>query len=354
MARFLKKRGLTKGARPGSLILLGDQQTDRVHIHVMQYDEHSLEEKDVDSITEALSMIAGEKLTWINVFGIHDPAVISLIGKELGLDNLLLEDIMNTGHRPGFRQTEDHLFIIAKLLSYHPDNKQIAADQLSLVAGENYVITLQEKPGSHFEVVRNRIRGSKNRMYIHRPDYLAYALLDCVVDAYMDMIAEIGNSIDELEKEILGEPGKETARKIYRHRTELNYLRQIVLPFKELVMAFSKTGSTIVRQETREYIKDLYDHLIITHESVELYYSIVADQLEIYNAHISNKANEIMKVLTVFAAIFIPLTFIAGIYGMNFKYIPELEWENGYLYFWGMIVVIGLLLGLYFKRKKWL
>ncbi|MCF8346882.1 MAG: magnesium/cobalt transporter CorA [Bacteroidales bacterium] len=354
MARFIKRRGSVKGSRPGSLILIGEQHSKQVEINVIQFDQNTLAEKRVDTVDAALSMVEKEKLTWINIYGVHDPEVIAALGKRLDIDDLLLEDIMNTGHRPVFNQDEDQLYIIAKLLSFNQESRRIEADQLSLIVADHLLISLQEKPGTHFDMVRERIRKSRDRKRIIHPDYLAYALLDCMVDTYMDLLADIGSSIDAMEGRIFGNPDRETSREIYLHRTELNFLRQTVLPMKEVTFGFLKSASPVIRQETRDFITDLHDHVVITHESIEVYYSLVADQLDIYHSMISNRANEIMKVLTIFAAIFIPLTFIAGIYGMNFENIPELKWANGYLYFWLLIMAVGILLLIYFKRKKWM
>jgi magnesium transporter len=354
MARFIKKMGLRKGAKPGSLIFVGEQQTDRVVIRVMQYDANHLEEREVDTIEEALSLINENSMTWINIFGIHDPDVMATLGKRFDTDALLLEDMMNTDHRPKLSKDDNTLYIITKLLNFKEETGQVESDQLSLIAAKNVLVSLQEKPGTHFEAVRERIRRTRDRLRIIYPDYLAYALLDCMVDSYLDLLAEIGSSIDDLELEILEGTGKLTSQKIYRQRTELNFMRQVVLPLKELTFDLLKSDSPLIREETRGFIRDLYDHVVITLERIEVYFSIVADQKEIYNSMISSRANEIMKVLTVFAAIFIPLTFIAGIYGMNFENIPELKWTYGYFYFWGLIAVIGIGLMIYFKRKKWL
>lgn len=345
-----------RGTKPGSLIFIGDQKTERVSVNVMQYDRTELEEKKDVTIEEALSMINDTHMTWINVFGLHETELLMRIGEKLNVDELMLEDMLNTDHRSRFTYDEDEeqLLFIAKLLSQPVEGKKIDSDQLSIIAGKNYVITLQERPGAHFEAVRERIRKSKDRVRITHSDYLAYALLDCMVDAYLDIIAELGGTIDALEEEILEGAGKETSKNIYRLRTELNYLRRIVLPMKELTFAFLKSPSPLISEDTRQFITDLHDHVVITYESVEVYYSLVADQLDIYNSMISNRANEIMKVLTVFAAIFIPLTFIAGIYGMNFKKIPELEMDYGYLYFWILILLVAFGLIIYFRRKKWL
>jgi magnesium transporter len=345
-----------RGTKPGSLIFIGEQKTAQVTVNVMQYDREDLVEKSAVSIEEALSMIDDRHMTWINVFGLHDTGLLSKIGERLNVDELMLEDMLNTDHRTRFTYDEEdkQLYFIAKLLSQSAGNQQIESDQLSIIAGKNYVVTFQERPGTHFEAVRDRIRKSKDRIRIIHSDYLSYALLDCMVDAYLHIIAELGEAIDALEKEVLEDPRKETSGNIYRLRTELNFLRRIVLPLKELTIGFLKSPSPLIGKDTREFITDLHDQVVITYESVEVYYSLVADQLDIYNSMISNRANEIMKVLTVFAAIFIPLTFIAGVYGMNFKKIPELELDFGYLYFWILILIVAIGLVIYFRRKRWL
>jgi magnesium transporter len=260
---------------------------------------------------------------------------------------------MNTDQRPKYETDQEHMIIISKFLVYNRDLKRLETDQVSFIAGKNYLVTFQERQGKHFESVRERIRTAPVRKLIIHPDYLTYALIDSVVDNYMEIIGEIGHEIEQLEEEVLHHPGKETVNKIYRYRSELNFLRKIILPHKEIAYDLLRTDSTMIRKETIAYIRDLQDHIVLSHEIIDTYLMLVTDQLNIFNANLSNKANEIMKTLTIFASIFIPLTFVAGIYGMNFKKIPELEWDYGYLFFWGLIFLIGLGLFLFFKRRKW-
>ncbi|MCF8226090.1 MAG: magnesium/cobalt transporter CorA [Bacteroidales bacterium] len=353
MARFFRQRTGMRGARPGTLLLIGDKKTEKVHISVMQFDHANLVEQEVADLDEALDMINDRTFSWINIYGIHDTEMISRLGQRLGIESLLLENILNTDHRPKFIAEEKLLVFITKLVTNDKESGQLQSDQLSIIAGDNFLLTLQERPGRHFDPVRQRIRASRDRTRINHSDYLAYALLDCVVDGYMDIIGELGNSIDTLEVEILDYSVRDTSEKIYRHRTEINFLRRIILPMKELTFNFLKSDSPIISDGTRIYMADLNEHILITHESIELYYNLVADQRDIHNSMISNRSNEIMQVLTVFAAFFIPLTFIAGIYGMNFEYIPELGLKNGYLYFWILVIVVAAVLTLYFRRKKW-
>ena len=356
MARFIKKITITKGTRAGSLILVGEQKLEKVRIRVMSYSNEDLIEKECDSLEEAFSCVGGQAMTWINVDGIHDPAIIAGIGKRFRISELLLEDFMNTDQRPIYQEDEssDQIFVITKLLSYSKEKKNIESDQFSLIAGKGYVLTLQEKVGTHFDPVRQRIRNAtNNRAQTVHSDYLAYALLDCMVDNYMEIISEVAELVEAMDKEVLQSPRKETINEIYRLRTEMSFFRKTVFPLKEISFAFLKSKSSLVRDETRAYLSDLHDHVLASNEAVETYQLMIMDQMNMYNAGISNKANEIMKTLTIFAALFIPLTFVAGIYGMNFEYIPELEWPLGYLFFWIIVLIIGGGLYLYFRRRKW-
>ena len=350
MPRFLKKR--TKGMKPGSLVLVGQQKQENVRIRVMSYDEGEVVQAECSTVQEAFSHIGGKDITWINVDGLHDPEVIWDIGKRFNLSELILEDFMNTDHRPLYQEEEDQIFIIAKLLSL-TSGKSIESDQFSLIAGAGYVLTLQEREGSFFEPVRQRILKAPKRELTLNPDYLAYALLDCMVDNYMEIIAEVGDQVEKIDEEVINQPRKETPNEIYRLRTELNYLRKNIFPLKEISFDFLKSKSGLIHDSSRAYLKDLYDHVIVSGEALDSYQLMIMDQMNTYNAGISNKANEIMKTLTIFAALFIPLTFIAGIYGMNFHYIPELSWKQGYLFFWILVFLVGGGLFLYFRRKKW-
>ena len=260
---------------------------------------------------------------------------------------------MNTDHRSRFEEKDEQLFVISKLLEYRQEDVKILSDQLSMVVSQNFVLTLQEQEGKHFESIRDRIRNSKNRGRIIHPDYLAYALMDCMVDGYIEIITQLGELIEKIDEEVLKNPRKETIEKLYAHRSEMNFLRRTILPLKEVSYNFQRSDSSLVREMTREYIKNLSDHVVASLEAIDSYQLMIMDQMNLYNAGLSNKANEIMKTLTIFAALFIPLTFLAGIYGMNFEVLPELKWRWGYLLFWVVAVLIGGGLLLYFRKRKW-
>ncbi len=355
MARFLKKRTNTRGTKAGSLILIGEQKLEKVRIRVMSFGKEDLIEKECGSLEEAFSYIGGKEMTWINVDGLHDPAIISGLGRRFSISELLLEDFMNTDQRPLYQEDEstNQIFVITKLLSYNKELKNIESDQFSLMAGQGYILTLQEKVGTHFDPVRQRIRNAPSRVLTTHSDYLAYALLDCMVDNYMEIISELAELIENVDKEVLRSPRKETINEIYRLRTEMNFLRKIIFPLKEISFAFLKSKSGLVQEGTRVYLSDLHDHVLSSNEALDTYQLMIMDQMNMYHAGISNKANEIMKTLTIFASLFIPLTFIAGIYGMNFEYIPELRWPLGYLFFWILVLMVGGGLFLYFRKRKW-
>ena len=353
MYHNIKRRLASKGKVAGSLIFIGEQKLDKVRIRAMIIDRETLVEKECNSFEEAYRLVGTGKMTWINIDGLHDPDVFSEIGTRLNVSALMLEDIMNTGHRPKIEEDENLTCIITKLLTLEKDKQKIDSEQFGLLVGNNYVLSFQERVGTYFESLRNRIRQAKVRVLSIYPDYLAYALLDCIVDSYMEIVGEIGNEIESLEQEVLQDPQQRTVEEIYRHRTEINILRKTIRPIREITTQIMKSESPRIRDAIKHYLSDLNDHVITLLEDVDSYQTINMDQFNMYNTGISNRANEIMKTLTIFASIFIPLTFVAGIYGMNFEIIPELHWKWGYLFFWGIISCVGVGFFIYFKRKRW-
>lgn len=352
MPRFIKLRTHAKGKVPGSLIFIGQKKEEKVRIRVMNYDKHTLEEAECKTIDEAFGFLDPAKMTWINIDGLHDPDIIGDIGEQFDISPLILEDIMNTDHRPKYELYDGYIYITAKLLNY-TENK-IESEQLSILFGKHFVVTFQERVGTHFEPLRERIRQAKVRIRSISPDYLAYALLDCMVDEYREVLGKLGTEIELLEEEVLKSPKKMTVEEIYRHRAEMNYLKKTIRPLIEITGSFIKTESSLIHKQTLDFYNDLNDHVVAAMDTIDSYQTMNMDQYNMYHMGISNRANDIMKTLTIFASIFIPLTFIAGIYGMNFEIIPELRWQFGYLFFWGLVLLFGSGLIIYFKRKKWL
>jgi magnesium transporter len=266
----------------------------------------------------------------------------------------LLEDVLNTGQRPKLDEFEDTFFVVVKMLRYDDDSDIVIAEQLSIVVGPSFVLTFQEQPGDVFEPVRERLRNGKGRIRGWGSDYLAYALLDSVVDSYIYIIEKIGEEVEELESEVLESVDPELIGEIGRLKREMSFLRKAVRPAREAILKLSKLDSDLIREATAPFLKDLVDISSQAAEAIETYREMLSDELNIYNSSMSHRMNDIMKVLTIFAAIFIPLTFIAGIYGTNFEYLPELHFRYGYFVLWGVLITVAGSMLYYFKKKGWL
>ena len=273
-----------------------------------------------------VNVVSNDHMTWINISGLQNTKLIADMGKAFDISSLFLEDILNTDQRPRFSEESDHLYIIAKSFYFGKDDGIVHMEQLSFIVGSHYLITIQETDANYFKDVKKRLYDGKTRIRSFGTDYLCYALLDTLVDSYI------------INLEIL----------------ELSYIRKNVRPFKEVTTRFINCDSPLINQNTYTYLHDLDDLVVQAQEAIEIYYSMVSDQINLYQTNIGNRQNDVMKVLTIFSTIFIPLTFIAGIYGMNFEYIPELKHHYAYFILWGIMVVITITMLLYFKRKKWL
>jgi magnesium transporter len=354
MARFIKDRIASKGQVPGSLILIGNQKMEHPVIKLMEYDAENLLEKELKSIEEAASCKDSEKVSWINIFGIHDLDLMKRLGEIFELHSMFLEDVLNTDQRPKYEEGDSYDAFILKMLKYDQETKRISSEQLTLILGKNYVLTLQEQTGDVFNPVRERIRIRKPSSRLMEPDYLAYAILDTLVDNYILIIESIGREIESLEERLFSDPDRSLVEEIYTFKTELSFLRKSVRPVKDLMGHLMKSENSLFQEKHQHFLRDLNDLVIQATDAIELYSGMISDHLNIYSTNVNNRINEVMKVLTIFASIFIPLTFIAGIYGMNFEYLPELTFKYSYFIFWGVVLCIGIGLLIYFKRKKWL
>ena len=354
MPKSLRRKSTKAGLPPGTLIHVGAPKTARVKVTIIDYDESNLQEKEVVKIDECYPFKEKSTVTWINVDGIHDVDVIDKIGKNYGIHPLLLEDIVNTEQRPKLDDFEDYLFLVLKMLSYDEKQHEIKIEQVSLVIGPNYVISFQEREGDVFDPVRDRIRRAKGKIRKMGADYLAYALLDAVVDGYFLILEKIGDRIESVEEDLISNPGAKTLQIIHYLKREMIFLRRSVWPLREVISGVSRKESTLIRESTGIFLRDVYDHTIQVIDTIETYRDMVSGMLDTHLSSISNRMNEVMKVLTIFAAIFIPLTFVAGIYGMNFSYMPELGWRWGYFVVLAIMATICISMLIYFKRKKWL
>ena len=350
MARFFKKREEIKGMSPCSLIFIGNKKVDHIRIRVIDYDGTQLKEDELKDIAEGAEFKRTNTVTWINVDGLHDLALMKEIGGTFDLHPLLMEDILNTGQRPKLEEFDNCLFLVLKMLRYDKEKQIIVSEQLSLVLGDAFLLTFQEQPGDVFEPVRERIRKQKARIRTSGIDYLAYALLDCVVQNYVFIVGRLGEQIEDLEEEVLKRSEPAVMEKINAYKHEMNFIRKSVRPAREAILQLSKLDTELIHGQTIPLLKDLQDLITQAAEAIDTYRDMFSDQLNLYNSVVGNRMNDIMKVLTIFAAIFIPLTFIAGIYGTNFEYLPELKFKYSYFIFWGVMLSVAIAMLIYFRR----
>ena len=352
---MLIKKGHKKvGLSPGTLVHIGDKKTDRTRITIIDYDEVQFQEQEIKTVDECFPFKDTPTVTWINIDGLHEIDVIERLGIHFNIHPLILEDIVNTGQRPKIEDFEDYIFVVIKMLSIDEEGNEINAEQISVLLGSNFVISFQERPGDVFDSIRERIRKGKGRIRKMGADYLAYALLDSVVDHYFIILESVGDRVESLEEDLVIHPVPETLQSIHHLKREMIFLRRSVWPLREVISVLERGESALIKQSTGIFLRDVYDHTIQVMDTIETFRDIVSGMLDVYLSSISNKMNEVMKVLTIIATIFIPLTFMAGVYGMNFKYMPELELHWAYPAAWIAMVTVGVVMVIYFKRKKWI
>lgn len=354
MARFINDRKQSYGKMPGSLIHLGTKKVDQTKLRVVHYTHDEIVEKESKTLDDCLSYISKDSVTWINIDGLHDAEMIQKLGKLFKIHDILLEDMLDTGQRPKITETDELLVVILKMLNYDEKMNKLNSEQITIILNETYLITLQEREGDLFDPIRERIRKGKGRARRKNADYLTYVLLDAIVDNYLIYIEMLGDFIEKNEPFIFAPiHQKGLMQKMYGHKTEINFLRKNIRPVKEIVSRLIENESDFLEDENLKYFRDLGDLVAQASDTIEIYQTMLNDQMLIYHANLDSKANEIMKVLTVFSAFFIPLTFIAGVYGMNFDFFPELHFKYGYLYVWILMIVIVLGLLVYFRKRKW-
>lgn len=355
MTRTLKRKSKKVGLSPGTLIYTGEKPAEKIKISVINYNETALVEKEVKNIEDCFSLINTSTNTWINIEGINDIRMIEKLGSTFGIHPLVLEDILNTDQRPKMNEYDNYLFIVLRMLTFNSEERMVNSEQVSLIFGRNFLISLQEKNGDIFDGVRERIRNSKGKIRKLGTDYLAYALIDSVVDGYFNILEKIGELVEDIEDELITEPKPENLHTIHQLRREMILLRKSVWPLREVINLMEKEGISLIKKTTYIFLRDLYEHTIQIIDTIESYRDMVSGMLDTYLSSVSNRMNEVMKVLTIIATIFIPLTFIAGVWGMNFQHMPELKWPWIYPYgFWALMILIGGMMVFYFKRKHWL
>jgi magnesium transporter len=354
VSRLIRRRKNKVGLPPGTPVFVGEKKAESTRITLLDYDEARFEEKAIQTVEDCFPCKDSPTVSWINVDGVHDVDLIGKLADKFEIHPLTLEDIVNTQQRPKFEDYDKYLYFVLKMLIYDDATHEIQTEQVSLVLGPNYVVSFQEKPGDIFDHVRERIRTAKGRIRKMGTDYLAYSLIDAVVDHYFLILEKSGERIEELEDKVVLSPQPTTLQEIHRMKREMILLRRSVWPLREVIGALERGESRLIDKSTRPFLRDLYDHTIQVIDTVETYRDMLSGMHDTYLSSISNRMNEIMKVLTIIATIFIPLTFIAGIYGMNFAFMPELKWRWAYFAVLGIMAAVAAGMLVYFRRKKWL
>jgi len=353
MTGAVMKRSQKAGLPPGSLVYVGDETAGGMTIDVIDYTWERIDEVQITDAGDLAPCRDSDTVTWINVTGLHEVGAVEKIGEIFGLHPLILEDILNTEQRPKMEDYDDKIYVIMKMIGYL-ENGKVVDEQISLVLGDRYVISFQERPGDVFDPVRERIRSPKWRARRLGSDYLAYALIDAIVDDYFLVFEAFGERIEAVDDQIIADPDPDTIRSIRELRRELIFLRKSVWPMREVLSVLERSDSPLITHQTRLYLRDVYDHTIQVIDTLETYRDMAAGMLDIYLSSTSNRMNEVMKVLTIIATIFIPLSFIAGVFGMNFRQMPELEWGYGYPASLALMAAVALVMLLYFRRKRWI
>ena len=355
MVEMIKKRSLKAGLPPGTLIHIGEQRAEAPKITVMDYDDTGFQEKELKTFEECCPYKDSTTMTWINIDGLHQKDVLEKLSGYFGFHPLVMEDIMNTDQRPKMEDYTDYLYIVLKMLYYNDEDNRITAEQVSLIIAPRIVISFQEGlEGDVFGPLRERMRNDKGRIRKMGADYLAYSMIDAIVDSYFTILEKLGERTEILEEELISDPGTETLHEIHYLKREMIFLRKAVWPLREVIGMMMRGESPLIHDSMKIYLRDVYDHTIQVIDTIETLRDMVTGMLDIYLSSVSNRMNAVMKVLTIIATIFIPLTFIVGVYGMNFKYMPELEWRFGYPMIWLVMLVIGISMLLVFRRNKWL
>jgi magnesium transporter len=355
MPRFIKRTSKKTGMPPGSLIHIGEKKQEHTRITVMDYEGDRFAEQHPEDVETVFPLRDEPTTSWINIDGLHDMEVMEKLGQHFLVHPLTLEDVVNTAQRPKLEEFDDYIFVVFKMLRYAPPEEQVRAEQVSLVLGSHFLISFQEADGDVFEHVRERIRKGRGRIRRGGSDYLAYALIDAVVDNYFIILEHLGEKIETLETQLYDDDGgKDLLHDIFHLKQEMIYLRKQLWPLRETLSRFHKSDHTLVQEKNRVFFADVYDHLIQGIEVIESLRDVLSSLQDLYISMSGQRMNEIMKVLTIIATIFIPITFVAGIYGMNFEVMPELKWRWGYFVVWGLFGAITAVMLVYFRRRKWL
>ncbi|AKB47739.1 Magnesium and cobalt transport protein CorA [Methanosarcina sp. Kolksee] len=347
------RRGSQIGLAPGALVHVGEKKVEKVVIRVLAYNSDKLIERELEKVEECLEFKDQSDLNfWINVDGLDRVDIIEKLGGYFNIHPLTLEDVLNTRQRPKTEDYDSYIYSVLKMILLDT-KKEITVDQVSIIIGSNYILSFQERKGDVFDPVRERFENLASRLRKSGVDYLAYNLIDAVVDNYFVILEHFGDEIEYLEEELVTQPRPETLKTIQKYKRDMITLRKSVWPLRELINGLQRVESDLIKETTRIYLRDIYDHTIQVVDTVEDFRDILSSMVDVYLSSLSYRMNEVMKVLTVIATIFIPLTFIAGVYGMNFEYMPELKWRWGYPTVMFGMILLAVSMFVYFKKRKW-
>lgn len=353
LSKILPKIG-KQASSPGIIKYIWRERESEVKIKLIDYNETDINEKNLLTLDKSIQLKDTQSIKWINITGVHDESIIHKMWEIYNIHPLVLEDISNTTQRAKIEEYDDYLFVIIKMIYFSNETNEITVEQVSLIVWDNYIISLQEREGDVFNWVRERIRKNKGKICKSWSDYLMYAILDAIVDQYFSVIEQMSEKIEDTEEQLMFWVDQELLNKIYSLKKELVYIKKSIWPLREVISTLNRAENELIKETTFIYLRDVYDHTIQVLETVETFRDLTSGMLDLYLSTVSNKMNEIMKVLTIFAAIFIPLTFIAWVYWMNFQFMPELWWKYAYPIWWAIIVVLTIIMLIIFKRKKWI
>ncbi|MDX2247036.1 MAG: magnesium/cobalt transporter CorA [Bacteroidia bacterium] len=351
--RIVGKTSEKAGLPPGSMVYVGKARQGDTAISAFDFNDEKIDFRENLQPEDLTHFTNPETTSWINVDGIHEPEVINKICEKFCIHPLTREDIVNTSLRPKVEEYDTYCFVVMKMIYLYEESGQILIEQVSFVLGENYIITFQEQFGDVFESVRNRIKQEGSRIRKRKSDYLLYALMDVILSNYFIVLDKLEDKIENLEERMYNHSHSQILQEIQILKRELIFLRRAVFPLREVINQIVRSEATVVSSSVQVYYRDLYDHIYQVVDTIETFRELLSELHDLYLSEVSNRMNEIMKVLTIISTIFMPLTFIAGIYGMNFKYMPELKWHWGYPAIWGIMATMALGMIFYFRRKKW-
>ena len=354
VGRLMSKVKKAPGSSPGTLVHTGARKTDHVRIRMIDYNAEHIEERTLNTIDECFSAAEDPAVTWVNIDGLHDIEVAEAVAARFGVHRLAMEDVLSTTQRPKVEEYEDHFLVIIKMLEFDVETESVLAEQVSFIVGKTYLFSFQERPGDVFEPVRQRLREAKGRVRSRGTDYLVYALIDAIVDSYFRILEKVGDRIEELEEIVLVDPELHVMHRIHHLKREMLILRRAVWPLRETLGQMYRGEIPNVTDETQLFLRDVHDHAVQVIDTVETLREVLSGAMDLYMSGVSNRMNEVMKMLTIIATIFIPLSFFAGLYGMNFEYMPELGVRWGYPALLAAMVTLAGGMLLYFRKRRWL